>query len=63
MNRTRIAGGDRRLEAVVLDQVLFRLNDDQLRQFAALLEAPAEPNPGLARLAAVQAPWRPNVEA
>ncbi len=46
-----------RAQTVVLDQVFFRLDDDKFRQFTALLDAPLEPNPGLARLMAVQAPW------
>jgi uncharacterized protein (DUF1778 family) len=46
-----------RAQAVVLDQVFFALSDDKFRQFTALLDAPPEPNPGRARLMAVQAPW------
>ncbi|MDQ3058829.1 MAG: DUF1778 domain-containing protein [Pseudomonadota bacterium] len=40
-------------QAVVLDQVFFRLDADKFRQFNELLDAP----PGLERLMAVKAPW------
>jgi len=46
-----------RAQAVVLDQVFFNLDADKFRQFNALLDSPPSPNPGLARLMAVQAPW------
>ncbi|MCC2638267.1 MAG: hypothetical protein K0Q68_1986 [Moraxellaceae bacterium] len=46
-----------RAQSVVLDQVLFSLDADTLRQFTALLDAPPQPNPGLERLRAVKAPW------
>jgi len=46
-----------RAQAVVLDQVFFQLDEAQFRQFTALLDAPAQPNPGLERLMAVKAPW------
>ena len=45
-------------QAVLLDQVFFRLDDTKLGQFTALLDAPVQPNPGLARLLAVKAPWK-----
>lgn len=44
--------------AVLLDQVFFNLDADKYRQFMALLDAPASPNPGLERLMAVQPPWQ-----
>ena len=46
-----------RARAVVLDQVFFSLDTDKFQQFAALLDAPVQPNAGLQRLMAVQAPW------
>ncbi|WP_367849509.1 DUF1778 domain-containing protein [Rhodoferax sp. WC2427] len=48
-----------RAQAVVLDQVFFGLDTDRFQAFTALLDAPASPNPGLARLMAVQPPWKP----
>lgn len=45
-------------QAVVLDQVFFGLDADKFRQFAKLLDAPPAHNPGLARLMAVQPPWK-----
>jgi uncharacterized protein (DUF1778 family) len=44
-------------QAVLLDQVYFRLDADKLRQFVKLLDAPPARNPGLERLVAVKAPW------
>jgi uncharacterized protein (DUF1778 family) len=44
-------------QAVLLDQVFFRLDDEQFRQFTALLDAPVSHNPGLERLMSVKAPW------
>ena len=46
-----------RAQAVLLDQVLFKLDDVRFRDFNALLDAPPTPNPGLDRLLAVKAPW------
>lgn len=46
-----------RAQAVLLDQVFFKLNTDKFERFTALLDAPVSPNPGLARLFAVKAPW------
>lgn len=48
-----------RARAVVLDQVFFNLDPDKFKQFTAMLDAPAAPNPGLDRLMAVKAPWLP----
>lgn len=45
-------------QAVILDQVFFRLNSSQFQQFTDLLDAPPNPNEGLARLMAVKAPWQ-----
>ena len=46
-----------RAQGVLLDQVFFGLSRDKFQEFTTLLDAPPEPNPGLARLMAVQAPW------
>lgn len=46
-----------RAQSVVLDQVFFSMDAERLEQFNAILDAPPGPNPGLARLMAVQAPW------
>lgn len=46
-----------RAQAVLLDQVFFKLNPDKFKRFSALLNAPVRPNPGLDRLFAVKAPW------
>lgn len=52
-----------RAQAVVLDQVFFRLDEDKFQQFTAWLDAPPAANPGLERLMAVQAPWHhPSVD-
>ncbi len=42
--------------SVVLDQVFFSLDEDRLKQFTAMLDAPPAPNPGLERLMAVKVP-------
>ena len=47
-----------RAQAVLLDQVHFRLDADEYQQFMALLDAPPASNPGLERLMAVKAPWK-----
>ena len=44
-------------QSVLLDQVFFSLDEEQFRQFTALLDGPLEPNPGLERLMSVKAPW------
>jgi len=44
-------------QSVLLDQVFFRLNDEKFREFAAMLDAPVQPNAGLDRLLAIEAPW------
>ena len=46
-----------RAQAVVLDQVYFSLDADKFQQFVDLLDAPPQPNVGLERLFALQAPW------
>ena len=43
--------------SVVLDQVFFSLDEDRLKQFTAMRDAPPAPIPGLERLMAVKAPW------
>jgi uncharacterized protein (DUF1778 family) len=47
-----------RAQAVVVDQVVFRLDEGRFLQFAALLDAPPKQNPALDRLLSVCAPWR-----
>ena len=49
-----------RAQAVLLDQVFFSLDSDKFQQFAALLDAPLQPNQGLERLMAVKSPWDKN---
>lgn len=44
--------------SVLLDQVLFNLDETRFREFTAMLDAPVEPDPGLERLRAVVAPWK-----
>ena len=44
-------------QAVLLDQVFFKLDNEKLRQFTQLLDAPPKRNSGLERLMAVKAPW------
>ena len=44
-------------QAVLLDQVFFSLDDAKFQEFTAMLDAPLQPNEGLARLLAVKAPW------
>ncbi len=46
-----------RAQAVLLDQVFFKLDEAGFREFNALLDSPPTPNPGLDRLLAVKAPW------
>ncbi|MEN9509366.1 MAG: hypothetical protein RLZZ621_1929 [Gemmatimonadota bacterium] len=46
-----------RAQSVLLDQVYFRLNDEQYAAFTAVLDAPPAPNAGLERLMAITAPW------
>ncbi len=47
-----------RAQAVVLDQVFFKLDADKFRQFTAMLDAPPSHNTGLERLMAVVPPWK-----
>lgn len=46
-----------RAQSVLLDQVFFKLDAGQFAEFAALLDAAPQHNPGLERLMAVKAPW------
>lgn len=46
-----------RAQAVLLDQVFFKLNEEKFKEFTALLDDPAQPSEGLSRLLAVKAPW------
>lgn len=46
-----------RAQSVLLDQVHFSLDANAFQRFVALLDEPAQPNPGLDRLMAVQPPW------
>lgn len=48
-----------RAQSVLLDQVLFNLDEAKFRRFTAMLDAPLERNAGLDRLLAVKAPWKP----
>ena len=47
-----------RAQSVLLDQVFFNLDAAKFEEFTALLDAPAQPNPGLERLLAIKAPWK-----
>ncbi|MBU6191454.1 MAG: DUF1778 domain-containing protein [Betaproteobacteria bacterium] len=47
-----------RARTVLLDQVLFNLDDARFREFTALLDGPLQMNEGLERLLAVKTPWR-----
>lgn len=48
-----------RAQAVLLDQVHFRLDTDRFNEFLTLLDAPVVANnEGLERLLAVKAPWK-----
>lgn len=46
-----------RAQSVMLDQVLFSLDEEKFERFMAMLDAPSLPNPGLERLMALKAPW------
>jgi uncharacterized protein (DUF1778 family) len=46
-----------RAQAVVLDQVFFKLSTDKFQQFTDLLDAPPKSDTGLKRLMAIKAPW------
>ncbi len=46
-----------RAQAVLLDQVFFKLDADSFQRFQAMLDVPPGPNQGLERLMAVKAPW------
>lgn len=46
-----------RAQAVILDQVHFSLDAEKFQQFVDLLDAPPEPNAGLARLMALKPVW------
>lgn len=47
----------REAENVLLDQRIFRLDEERFRQFEALLDAPPSENPKLRALLAHKAPW------
>lgn len=47
-----------RAQAVLLDQVFFKLDTQRFEQFAALLDAPPSENAGLKTLLAVESPWQ-----
>lgn len=51
-----------RARSVLLDQVFFALDADKFQQFMTMLDAPPAPNPGLARLMSVKAPWAGGTE-
>lgn len=46
-----------RAQAVLLDQVFFKLDAKRFRQFNDLLDAPTGNNSGLKKLLAVKSPW------
>lgn len=46
-----------RAQAVLLDQVFFKLDTERYQQFSALLDAPTSTNAGLEKLCAVKSPW------
>lgn len=46
-----------RAQAVVLDQVFFRLDEDTLRQFNSMLDAPARHDTAFKRLMSLRSPW------
>jgi uncharacterized protein (DUF1778 family) len=48
---------------VLLDQTFFTLDEKAFTRFAALCDAPAKPNPALARLLASASPWDESAEA
>ncbi len=52
-----------RAQAVLLDQIYFRLDDESHRAFLRQLDTPPSPNAGLERLMAVTPPWDDRVEA
>ena len=43
-------------QTLLLDQVFFRMDEKKFRDFAAILDAPIQPNPGLERLLVFKAP-------
>lgn len=45
-------------QAVMLDQVFFKLDADKFKLFAKILDAPPSRNPSLERLMAVKTPWK-----
>jgi uncharacterized protein (DUF1778 family) len=47
-----------RAQFMVLNQILFKLDDGSFRQFTTMLDAPASTNPDFDRLMNVKAPWR-----
>jgi uncharacterized protein (DUF1778 family) len=47
----------REAESVLLDQCYFNLDEEQFRRFTAMLDAPPESNPVLARLLGRKAQW------
>jgi uncharacterized protein (DUF1778 family) len=48
-----------RAQAVLPDQVFFRLDAAKFRQFVKVLDAPPAANPGFERLMAVKLQWLP----
>lgn len=52
-----------RARAIALDQVFFSFDAEKFQRFAALLDTPQCPNPGLERLMAVKAPWTTTTKA
>jgi uncharacterized protein (DUF1778 family) len=52
-----------RAQAVILDQVFFKLDAKKFKQFTALLDAPPAADAGLQRLMDVKAPWKKAAKA
>lgn len=46
-----------RAQALLLDQVFFKLDTERFQQFSALLDAPTSTNAGLEKLFGVKSPW------
>jgi uncharacterized protein (DUF1778 family) len=47
----------REAESVLLDRRYFNLGEEEFERFTAMLDAPPEDNPRLARLLGTRAPW------
>ena len=47
----------REAEAVILDQRVIHMDWKEYKAFAAMLDAPLKPRPGLAKLFSTRSPW------